>query len=265
MQLSNIVTNDGLLERVEFFARLPYGSSGNTRIELINCLNRAYDNIMPLMLSYSDFIRFDDTNHTDQPIGYRNLVSGQPDYKTTTDENSYDIINLANVRILLSTTGTVYTALERMYINDERAEDAMSPDASITGTPTHFLEVNNTIYLYPQPNYSATDGIELFFERQQVYFTVSGTSASDTTKPGIPSPFHDLLCLYASEDWIMVNRPDDSNTINRIEIRIQKKEKQLFDLISMKNPTRTRMTTSNSGSIGNTSGRLNYQGNDSCK
>lgn len=242
MQLSDITNQSGLVQSVEFWARLPYGSSGNTLKEIINRINRGYDSIMPLLLSNTDEIRWDDTNNTDAPIGYVNIVSGQPDYKITADDNGLDILNLSRVRIHSSATDTVYTELQKMTMDDGRALDAMSPNTAVTGIPSHFLEVGNIYYLYPNPNYSSTNGMELFFERQQNYFTVTGTSASDTTEPGIPSPFHELLALYAAKDWVMVNRPEDSATINNIVGEILKKEKNLTNSITMRNPTRSKMT-----------------------
>lgn len=263
MVFSDTTNQQGLVQSVEFWARLPYGSSGNTLKEITARINRAFDFVLPILLSHSDYVRWDDTNQTDQPIGYVGIFSGQPDYKVTSDGNSLSIINLTNVRILQSTTATKYVELTRMYINDGRALDAMSPDSSLTGIPTHFLEVNNTIYLYPKPNYSKANGIELFFERQQSYF-----ASTDTTKvPGIPSPYHELLALIAAQDIVMVNRPDDMATIDRIQVRINEMKSSLDDTISMKTRTQNRMTTaySTGASLGNNSGSLNTGNLDSNK
>lgn len=250
---------------MEFWTRQPYGSSGNTLREIYARLNRAFDHIMPLLLSYSDHIRWDDINQTDQPIGYVNIVLNQPDYKVATDGNALDIINITRVRIYTSASSTTYVELEQMFINDERALEAMSPSLIPAGTPSHFLEFNNVIYLFPRPNYASTSGLELFFERQQVIFTSTGTSASVTTKPGIPSPFHELLALYAAQDWIMVNRSDDVNTIKNIQNRIDKKEQALFDVISMKNRTKARLGRIRVVGVGSQSGVLNNQGTDSSR
>lgn len=241
-QLSNTTDNSGLVQQVEKWAGLPYGSSANTLREIINNLNIAFENIIPLLLSYNDNIRWEDLNHTDAPIGYVNIVSGQNDYKITTDSNSLDILNITNVRILNSATATLYEELERMTIDDPRARDAQSPGTDNQGTPTHFLEVGNRLYLYPEPQYAATNGIELFFGRQQVYFTVTGTSGNDTTEPGIPLPFHELLSLYAALDYISARKPDEGNLMGIISAKIQEKERNLRRFISLRNPTKAKMT-----------------------
>ncbi len=239
---NNTTTKAGLIQKCEFWTRHEdAGISGNATLLRVftDRINAAFERIMPILLSYNDQIRWDDLNHTDAPIGRVNIVSGQADYKITTDDNSLDILNITNVRVLLSSSGTEYQDLERMTLDDPRVTDAMSPNPSNTGVPTHFLEVGNRVYLYPEPNYSATSGLELFFGRQQSYFL-----NSDTTKePGIPLPFHEMLALYASLSWLRVNRADDRSLLQEIKEEIAHQEKTLKNFIDLRHPTRMRMTT----------------------
>jgi len=245
-----------------FGTRMPDGEITGTLLkQMTGRVNRAFDTIMPLILSYSDHIRWDDTNHSDRPFGTIDIVSGQHDYTITGDDNSLDILNLTGVRILTGASETEYKDVSRMLVSDPQVKDALVPNPSSTGIPTHFVEQGNSIFFNPVFNYSATAGIQLFFERQQSYFT-----STDTTKePGIPLIFHELLALHPALDWISVNRPEDSNTIARIERRIASKEKELFDLISLRNPTKARLTTSYQGNSGNISGRITQSRSDSSK
>ena len=242
MQFSDTTNKNGIIQAFEFWARLPDGEVTGTLLKQITArVNAAFDNLMPLLLSYDDNIRWDDTTHSDRPIGTVDIVSGQNDYTITEDDNSLDILNIARVRILSSSSDTSYSELTRLRVDDERALRAMSPNSDETGIPTHFLERGNTIFLYPEPNYSATDGIQLFFEREQNYF-----SSTDTTKePGIPKPFHELLALYPAYDYVSVNRPSDTNTLNIIQQRIRMKQQDLEDLISKRNPVKIRAIPSN--------------------
>jgi hypothetical protein len=201
-------------------------------------INSAFEKIMPMLLSYSDYIRWDDVNHGDRPIGKLNLVSGQNDYTVTSDENALDILNITNVRILTSATETKYTELKRLTLDDTDVTEIMSPSQGITGVPSGFIENGNTIFLNIPPNYNATNGLQLFFSREQSYFV-----STDTTKEaGIPKPFHELLALYASLDWIMVNRTDDGNLISLLRNEITIREKGLRNHINLQNPTKLRMT-----------------------
>ena len=234
------LATDGLIQSCEFWTRHKDGGISGAPVLLKQFtarINRGFDRVMPLVLSYSDYIRWDDVNHTDLPIGRVDIVSGQPDYKITEDDNSLDILNVTRVRALLGASETEYKDLKRMFVDDPLAVQAMSPNPSVSGVPTHFLESGGKIFLYPEPNYSATSGLEIFFEREQSYF-----ASTDTTKePGIPKPFHELLALHPSLDWNRVNRTKDTGLLNEIRAEIQKQEQQLFDLISLRNPTHKRL------------------------
>ena len=214
--------------------------SGNANLlKIVTALfNDSFDEIMPLLLSYSDHMRWDDLNHTDLPIGTLNIVSGQADYSVAVDDNSLDILNIINVRIYTTSSGTEYETLTRMTIDDERALDAMSPNPSNTGVPSHWLENNNVIFLYPEPNYSATNGVKIFFEREQDYFASTDTTA----EPGIPKPFHNLLADIASHAWLTEYDSSKTTLITRLEAKIDKRSKALTRLIEPRNPTRKIMT-----------------------
>lgn len=240
MPFSDTTAKSGIIQTIEFWTNLGDGgvSGDATLLKVFTArVNEGFDRLMPLLLSYSDQLRFDDPNHTDLPTGTFNIVSGQADYKIAQDDNSLDILNITDMRIVPSTSSTVFQTLLKISIDDDNAITAMSPNTADTGVPTHYLERGNTIFLYPMPNYSATGGAKIFFEREQSYF-----SSADTTKePGIPHPFHGLLPLYASYDWLLVNKPGNGELISRIESQIEKREQALKDLISARYPTRQRI------------------------
>lgn len=254
-------TKDGIIQGIEFWTKMPDGTITGTLLkQFTGRINAAFDMVMPRLLSYSDQVRWDDINHTDLPIGTVNIESGQSDYKITEDDNSLDILNITNVRILESASGTEYKTLDRLHPDDERALDAMSPNPSVSGTPTHFLERGNIIFLYPKPNYAATNGIKLFFEREQFYFVSTDT----TREPGIPKPFHELLVLYPALDWNVIYRSKDVQLITELRARVLKKETALDDMISLRNPTRARMETSYTPKGNNyQSGRISLATSDS--
>lgn len=240
MQFSDTTNKNGMIQKFEFWTRQPDGTVTGTLLKQVTALiNSGFDRIMPFLLSYSDYIRWDDINHTDKPVGTLTMTSGQGDYKITEDDNALDILNFTNVKILASTTATEYTDLTRMTLDDSRVEEALSPSPATSGVPTHWLENGNKIYLYPEPNYTKAAGIKVFFEREQSYAV-----STDTTKEfGIPKIFHELPVLYAALDWNRVNRSDDVGLIREIKEEIFKQENNLKNLISLRNPTKTVMTT----------------------
>ena len=240
MKFSDTTTKGGIIQRIEFHTGLgDAGISGNaTLLKVITaCVNDAFDEIMPLLLSYSDKMRWDDPNNADFPIATFDIASGQADYTFTEDENNLDILNITNVRILESSSGTEFKTLTRMTLDDSRALDALAPNPSVSGIPTHFLEKGTAIFLYPEPNFTKAAGGKIFFEREQSYF-----ASTDTTKePGIPKPFHPLLSMIASHSWLIVNKPSNTAVITRLEGKIADTKKSLEDAITFQNPTVNRL------------------------
>ena len=257
MEFNDTTNKNGMIQRFEYWTRMSDGEVTGTLLKQITAsINDGFDSIIPLLTSYSDFIRWDDSNHTDRPIGTVQINDGQNDYTIAQDDNSLDILNLTRVMVLKGASQTEYENLIRMTIDDRRAPEMMSPNPSSSGIPTHFLEVGNTIFLGPNnPNYTVAAGLKLFFERQQSYFVFGDT----TKEPGFVRTFHILPVLYAARDWMAINRADEVKTINNINIEIVRKEKQLSNMISMRNRTRGRMTPGNTHSgesLGNESGRI---------
>jgi hypothetical protein len=248
MKFSDTSTKQGLIQECEFWTNLGDAAiSGDSTLLKVfaNRLNRAYDNVLPLVLSRDDKMRWDDTNQPDHPIGTLDLSSSYHDYEVLVDDNGVSILNITDVMILDSATATEYRRLRRMTLDDPQSLNAMSPNPTDTGIPSAFVEKDNIIFLSPKPNYSVTAGIKLFFERSPDYFT----SADTTQTPGIPEPFHPLLALYASYDWLLVNKPEATTLITRVEARIAQMRTDLGAAITRRNPTRRRITGARTSAV----------------
>jgi hypothetical protein len=240
MRLSDTTNKNGLIQECEFWTNLGDGTiSGDTTLlkVFVNRLNRSYDRVMPLLLSYSDTMKWDDSaNHTKHPIGYFDIESGVGDYEFLADEQGNSILNIVALSILQSASATEYAELGRLTLDDPRAERAMSPNPSDTGVPSRFLERNNTVFFDVVPNYNATNGGKLFFERSPSYF-----SASTLTKtPGIPEPFQALLAQEASKDWLAVHKSEQVGLLTTLQNQIVQSRADIKLLIDKKHPTRRR-------------------------
>lgn len=240
MQFSDTTNKNGIIQDIEQWAGLTDGTiSGNaTQLKIVTAwVNGEFDGILPSILSYTDFPRWDDTNHSDKPVGKFDMTSGINNYTVLTDDNSLDILNIVAVRILQSSSSTDYVDLERITLDDPRARDALSPDSGNSGIPTGFVEHGNTIYFDKKPSYTATNGVKVYFEREQSYF-----ASSDTTKEaGIPKPFHRLLPLRTARRWLLIYKPDNTVLLANINAEIVRVERELMDMIELRNPTRRRM------------------------
>jgi hypothetical protein len=248
MQFSDTTNKNGLIQECEFWTNLGDGAiSGNATLlkQFVSRLNRAGDKIKPLVSFRGDKQGFDDTNHTDQPFGTFNLVSGTGDYQILTDDNSIPIVNFTDVMILDSSSSTEYRRLERMTLDDPRALRAMSPNPSNTGVPSAWLEVCNTIFFDVEPNYSATVGGKVFFERMDRQFT----SGDTTQTPSISANFHYLYALHASDDWLSVFKSESTVTIGKVRDEIKRAERALKAVIELRAPMRRRAVGTRSRSV----------------
>lgn len=69
------------------------------------------------------------------------------------------------------------------------------------GTPRAYFILGNYFYLDPAPQYAATGGVEVQFQRGASYFAYT-----DTTKvPGFAASFHRLISLFAALDFCTIN------------------------------------------------------------
>ena len=155
MPFSDTTNKNGLIQICELFTNLGDASiSGDSTLLKVftTRINSGFDRLMPLLLSWSNYLKWDDTNHTDLPIGTFNIVSGQADYTIAQDDNALDILNITNVRVLSSATATEYIDLVEMTMDNPDAVEAMSPNPTNTGVPSHWLKRGNTIHLFPEPN-----------------------------------------------------------------------------------------------------------------
>lgn len=240
MQFSDTTTKNALIQKCEFYTGLgDAGISGDsTKLkQFTSLINDGFDNLMPMLLSWGSHLKWDDKNQTDFPIGTFNIVSGQNDYTITQDANSLDILNITNVQILPNATATQYMDVDEITLDDPRAVWAMAPSSTDVGTPAVYLKRGNTIHFYPKPNYNATAGAKIFFEREQSYFV-----STDTTKTaGFPKTFHILLALYASLEWLLVNKPANTLIITRLEGKIARKEKEFRDAIKANFPSHEKL------------------------
>ena len=189
MQFNDHANNRDIISDITFFTGATitdYTLNDRTR----NC-NLALDRVIAMILGADQRWEWDDTNNSDLPIATTNIVSGQRDY---------------------GISGATYLKITKVICKDAngtwrilRPIDKNSPEAAnmnkqqSPGNPQYYDLIGNSIFLEPIPNYAATAGLRVFTQRNVSYFTI----ASTTKKPGFAQPFHRLISLYASEDYLV--------------------------------------------------------------
>lgn len=220
------------------------------------------DDFMAIAIKSSGTWQFDDSNHTDYPIIRTNLVSGQRDYSFTTDESGNLILDIYKV-IIYDANGFG----REIYPIDAQTTDFQGSFTSDfydgqnrTGVPTRYDKTANAIFLDYVPNYSATNALEVYINRESTYFTSSDT----TKKPGVPGLFHKYFALKPALDYA---RRNNLSILPRLENEVMKFEgdesKRIIGSIEKyfgrrERDIKRRMVPARDGMYyGNISGRLN--------
>lgn len=206
-------TLNGLVQgfEKEIGADIGYISGNTNRLkEFTAGVNQAFDDYVYLALKSSGKWQFDDSNQTDYPIIYANIVSGQQDYTFLTDESGNLVLDIFKVSILNSATDTVYHELEPI---DQQATgqgyDEPWVESGVTGAPTGYDKTANGIIFDVTPNYNATNGLKVAINREASYFTYTDT----TKKPGVPGLHHRYFYLKPALDYARRNNLANYNLI----------------------------------------------------
>lgn len=207
MVFSNSSTKAGIVEEVDFLVNsnsTTYPIEQKTRN-----INRAYDDVVTLILGADGRWQWDDTNNTDLPIGVTNLASGQQDY-------SFAVDHLVVTRVEVKDSNGNWTALTPMDQNDlntasfnslssNKPGGVFTDRQSLTaflntpGIPLYYDKLASSIFLYPAPNYNSTGALKVYFQRGPNYF-----ATNDTTKqPGFATHLHRYLSVSAAYDFAL--------------------------------------------------------------
>ena len=160
--------------------------------------NIGYEKLIGKILEADGDWQWDDTNYTNLPRGTGTLIEGQETYSFASE-----YLNIQMIEILDVSSPARYRKIEPI---DSLDLGGLSPEEYFgltsagnpqTGFPTHYDKLGDTIILYPAPTATAvtlTAGLRVWFQRTADLFTVTDT----TQEPGIPSPYHFLIAIYAS-------------------------------------------------------------------
>lgn len=166
-------------------------------------VNSALDRFFTLAFKAAKPGTVDDINQTTAPIQTINLVSGTQSYAL--DSFTSELINLMRLEILDANGNKILLT----RLNRENILEPLTNYKSTNGTPQQYDIFGKYIYLYPTPNYSVSDGLKAYFERNKSAFVLADTTKS----PGIPSIFHTYLCRVASLPYLIEFQKGQKNDI----------------------------------------------------
>lgn len=214
MILSDTANKNGIIQTCELLLDTGDGGisgSPTLLLQFINLANRAYENVVSMVMKYEGDYTWDDSNYTTFPVGYVNLGttpgSEQSDYvlpaanvgngQGSSNVNSF----LRFVKAQILDAGGHYQNL--VAISETMFEGAMATTFTPAGFPMYYQLTASSIVLYPPPAASqvtAASGLKIFFQRNKVDFSQSSLAAS----PGFPEVYHYLLPLEMSEAYAAI-------------------------------------------------------------
>lgn len=163
---------------------------------------------------------FDDPNLTTLPITYKDLVAGQRDY-----DLPEDLLILLAVEVI-DNNGN-YTRLKELDLSD--LKNTITDYEDTDGMPTHYDVSGDSVHLYPAPaeaDVTLTNGLRVYHVRK-----IDELANDDTTQePCIPVPFHPIVSLGISYEWLLVNGTQDKVDRVRNEIEQTRKEMRKFEV-----------------------------------
>jgi hypothetical protein len=230
-----------LLQDCDFWCGLPVGTiAANSTLKALftNLLNVEYAKTLGKLQILSGKDGAEDTNYEKQQFSLFDIDAGVNDYQFLTDAAGNTITDITGV-LIKPNGGTEFEPVERLALSDTDALLIMSPNSTNTGTPTGFIEKNNTVFFNKLPDYSAEEGGKLFYRLVPSYFATTDT----LKKPGFVEHYHSILSTGASRKWIAVNKSDQTNLLTVVTSENKELTTDLATYIRQKNPTRTRLTT----------------------
>jgi len=169
-------------------------------------INVSYANVARIIWENAGGWQYDDSNATDFGIATTNIKASQQDYELPSTCQRLQAVELNNVRLKqvdLSDMPNSITNFEGQICYDIHGR---------------------SIFLYPTPSGDIAAGLKVFFDRD-----VTDLSA-DVDTPGFPVPFHRILSLSASLDFI--TEPNKRSFLVEQKISL---EKGLAKFVSKRN------------------------------
>ena len=238
LQFNDTTTLKGLVQMYEREIGASRGTvSGNTNLlkEFTADANIALDDYLTLVIQSSGTWKGDDTNHTDYPEIYTNIVSGQREYTFLTDENGNAILDIYKVYAKDSLNGA-YRLLEPIDVDNESQAGTITDGLNTTGLPNSYDKTANAIRLDLVPTANITNGLKVSINREGSYFT----SADTTKKPGFPGVHHKYFYLKPALDYA---RRNTLTSYPRIEGEVMKLEREIKGYFSERTKDEPRRLT----------------------
>lgn len=200
MVFSDTSTKQGIIEDIDFLCGTD--STSYTLADKTRNVNRHYYEAVIDLIKASGRFEFSDPNLGAEPTHTFNLVDAQRAYSLPTNLIRLDAVEVKD-------TAGNWTRLQEIDIDD--MHNTITDYESENGVPRYYDVRGGYISFFPAPDatqVTTTNGAKLFYVPEVDVFTAADT----TQEPGIPEPYHRILSLGASYDWLLINGPESKTS-----------------------------------------------------
>lgn len=210
MQFNPASGSQGIVQDVQFLTGTDI--TAYPLVDIVRNSNRWLYKAGIWILQAVGAIGFDDSNQTTLPILTANLVDAQQDYALPTT-----VFRLERVEVL--DNSGIWNQLQPLDQAELRGT-ALDEFFKTNGLPRYYDLIGGSVMmLYPTPataQITAASGLKIHVNSREFdEFTTSDTSQ----EPGFAEPFHRIVSLGASYEFLLVNGPAErlKNIRNEIE------------------------------------------------
>lgn len=200
MQFSDTTNKNGIIQDIEDRCGLgDAGISGQSTLlkQFTSRINIVMSKVWAIIFQSYGGWQYDDGNQTDLPEATTDLVAGQQNY-------ALDSQMLTVNRVEVTDSAGNIRKLDPLPQEQIEGTGILDATPATTGVPQFYNLTAGVIKLIPAPVEAVTGGLAVYFERSSVEFTSSDTTAT----PGFAKPFHYLIPLGTSLDWMKSKQAD---------------------------------------------------------
>lgn len=218
---------------------LLFGNSAtlNTDFSLIDrtrAVNIVMDEVVAELHKADPNYKWDDTTNTDFPFATLALTANQ-DHYTLLDA----ALVIHRVR-MKDSNGTLFT------LTPANRNELTDSELNALGTPSKYYKIGQAVFPVPVPDYGASAGVVLEFQRGGNHFASTDTDE----EPGFNPQFHQLLSVGAALRYAVANGLTKKiRTLTELKIKLMEDLRTHYERRSPDDRTRLRLkkTTKNYG------------------
>lgn len=178
-------------------------------------INLALDYVWATIFECGGTWQFDDSNQIDYPIITTDLISGQRDYDFVSDEQGNLILDI--YKVLVAQPDGTFVEIKPVDAQSDNVT-GFYDGLDVQGTPTEYDKTGRAIFLNAIPNYTISDGLKIYINREGSYFTTADT----TKKAGFAGLFHEFLALRPSYQYAYRNGLPQTKTLQSEMLQMEK-------------------------------------------